>query len=78
MVWQILYMETFYELCSLEKWEKMWKTAVYLSDKPLNEGSHSGFQKTKFVKEIVKLNWNFLRGEFKRKHLPWEQYGYFL
>jgi len=38
-----------------------------------------GFQKPKFQKESMKLNWNFRGvGEFKLKKLLWEGYCHFL
>ena len=38
-----------------------------------------GSQKPNFLKECIRLNWNFQRGgELKPKNLPWEGYGYFL
>ena len=38
-----------------------------------------GSQRPNFLKERMKLTWNFRRGgEFKVKNHPWGRYGYFL
>jgi len=43
-----------------------------------NSREGGGSQRPKYLKQCVKLYWDFQRSRFMSKSLPWGRYGYFL